>query len=72
MACEHFEQGRVARCRAVAGTLIPSHFEREHYCTTDESARCPTRVLYTLRQKPLPQQEYWALWVPPGDASPSL
>lgn len=72
MACEHFEQGRVARCRAVAGTLIPSHFERERYCTSDDSTSCPTLRLYALRRGPLPQKDYWALWVPEAVAPATL
>ncbi|HZS35203.1 MAG TPA: hypothetical protein VFF06_00175 [Polyangia bacterium] len=65
MACEHFEDGRGARCRAVAGTLIPSHHERERYCRGADSASCPTRRLFErLRIGPLPQEAYYSLWVP--------
>ncbi len=65
MACEHFEDGRITRCRAVAGTLIPSHHERERYCRAADPSRCPTRTLYQrLRVGPLPQEAYYALWVP--------
>lgn len=63
MACEHFEEGRHTRCRAVAGTLIPSHYEREQYCRTDGSDRCPTKRLYALRRAPLPQEAYYRLWI---------
>lgn len=70
MACEHFEEGRMTRCRAVAGTLIPSHYEREHYCRTDDSQSCPTLRLYTIRQRPLAQGEYYALWMPVPPAHP--
>lgn len=63
MACEHFEQGRMARCRAVSGTLIPSHFEREQFCCTDENQRCPTYRSYQLRSGPLPQEAYYAQWI---------
>ncbi len=65
MACEHFEEGRITRCRAVAGTLIPSHHERERYCRAADPSRCPTRTLFDrLRVGPLPQEAYYALWVP--------
>jgi hypothetical protein len=65
MACQFFDDGRLARCAAVAGLLIPSHFEREHYCRTDESAACPTYKLYQLRRAPVPQAAYYALWLAP-------
>src|SRR5438067_1491885 len=71
MACEHFEDGARARCRAVAGTLIPSHHERERYCRSPDPSSCPTRRLFErLRVGPVPQDAYYALWVPtaPPDA----
>jgi hypothetical protein len=77
MACECFEEGRVTRCGAVVGTLIPSHHEREHYCRTDGKA-CPTYQLYQLRRTPISQESYYGLWLPPaatprveGDATPA-
>ena len=65
MACEFFDDGRLARCTAVSGLLIPSHHERERYCRTDGSDGCPTFKLYQLRRAPLPQDAYYALWVAP-------
>jgi hypothetical protein len=71
MACECFEEGRVTRCRAVSGTLIPSHHEREHYCrATDGKLGCPTYRLYQLRSAPLTQEAYYALWLP-ADEEPA-
>jgi hypothetical protein len=70
MACELFDEGRLARCAAVAGLLIPSHHEREKYCRTDENRDCPTRKMYQLRGGPLPQEAYYALWVPPVPKAP--
>jgi hypothetical protein len=69
MACEFFDDGRLARCTAVSGLLIPSHHERERYCRTDGSSECPTFRLYQLRRAPLPQDAYYALWVPPVPAN---
>jgi hypothetical protein len=66
MACEFFDDGRLARCTAVDGLLIPSHHEREHYCRTDGSEACPTFKLYQLRGRSVPQEAYYALWVPPA------
>jgi hypothetical protein len=64
MGCEHFEEGRGVRCRAVEGLLVPTHHERERYCAGDGAERCPTRQLYRLRRRPLSQAEYFAQWIP--------
>ena len=69
MACELFEDGRLARCGAVEGLLIPSHHEREHYCRTDGNAACPTRKLYEQRGGPVTQAMYYAQWIPPAPAT---
>lgn len=70
MACEFFDDGRLARCGAVDGLLIPSHHEREHYCrSSDGSAACPTLKLYQLRGGPVPQAIYYAQWIPPAPAT---
>jgi hypothetical protein len=65
MACEFFDDGRLARCAAVSGLLIPSHHERERYCRTDGSCDCPTYKLYRLHGAQLSQEAYYALWLPP-------
>jgi hypothetical protein len=70
MACEFFDEGRLARCAAVNGLLIPSHYERERYCRTDGNCDCPTFKLYQLRGAPLPQEAYYALWVAPAPPEP--
>jgi hypothetical protein len=62
--CEHFDETRGARCRAVAGTLIPSLFEREQFCRTENHGRCPTQRLYRIRGSKLSQEAYYALWIP--------
>jgi hypothetical protein len=75
MACELFDGGRLARCGAVSGLLIPSHHERERYCRSDESHVCPTYRLYRLRGALVPQADYYALWLAPGplpDEPPEL
>jgi len=65
MACECFDDGRVARCRAVTGDVIPSHYERENYCRTDGSARCPTWRLFQIKRAPIPEELYYQLWMAP-------
>jgi hypothetical protein len=69
MACECFEDGRLARCGAVAGTLIPSHYERETYCRGDGNARCPTYRLYRARGARLSEELYYRLWIVYDDAA---
>jgi hypothetical protein len=64
MACEFFDDGKLARCTAVDGLLIPSHHERERYCRTDGNSGCPTFQLYQLKRAPLSQDAYYALWMP--------
>ncbi|HXU71356.1 MAG TPA: hypothetical protein VN947_18615 [Polyangia bacterium] len=64
MACEFFDDGRLARCTAVQGLTIPSHHEREKYCRTDGNVSCPTFQLYQLRRGPVTQDAYYALWMP--------
>ena len=66
MACKFFDDGRLARCSAVDGLCIPSHHERERYCRTDESAACPTFRLYQISRAPIPQEAYFAQWLPPA------
>lgn len=66
MACECFDDGKLARCAAVKGLLIPSHHERERYCRTDGNCDCPTYKLYRMRGAPLSQDAYYALWLPPA------
>lgn len=69
MACEYFDDGRLARCTAVDGLLIPSHHERERYCRTDGCAQCPTFKLQELRGAPIPQSLYYAQWLRPEPAT---
>ena len=72
MACEFFDDGRLARCTAVDGLLIPSHHERERYCRTDGNEGCPTFQLYQLRRAPISQDQYYAQWLPPAPPSREL
>ena len=65
MACPFFRDGRLTSCLAVEGVLIPSHHERERYCRTEGEDRCPTLRLYRLRRRPIPQADYYALWIAP-------
>jgi len=68
MACGFFDDGRLTRCSAVAGLLIPSLHERERYCRSDEHQACPTFKLYQLHGAPVSQEAYYAQWVEPAPA----
>jgi hypothetical protein len=60
------EEGRVVRCHAVDGDLIPSLHERERYCRGESNwASCPTFQLHRREQRRLAQEEYYALWTLP-------
>ena len=64
MACGYLatEQG-LCRCRAVRGLVTPSLHERERFCR-NEPARCPTYQLRARRDEALPEEVYYALWLP--------
>lgn len=71
MACECFQDERWARCSAVAGHVVPSLHEREHYCRSDGFQACPTYRLYQLRGARLSEEAYLALWVTPVPEPPA-
>jgi hypothetical protein len=73
MPCGHFEEGRLCRCTAVRGLLVPSLYERERYCLSDNPNRCPTFRARALRDDALPEEVYYALWLPwaEGDDAPA-
>jgi len=64
MPCGHFEGGRLCRCTAVRGLLVPSLYERERYCLSEQPERCPTFRARALRDDALPEEVYYALWLP--------
>lgn len=64
MPCPYFEENRLCRCRAVRGLLVPSVYERERYCRTAEPRECPTWQARSRRHGPLPEEVYYALWLP--------
>ncbi len=64
MICEFFESNPYQSCRAVAGFHIPTLFERERYCVAGDQTLCPTFQLYSIRKRPLTDQEYLSLWAP--------
>ena len=64
MSCEYFVEGALCRCAAVRGLLVPSHHERERYCRGDAPEACPTHRARALRTDALPEEVYWALWLP--------
>jgi hypothetical protein len=71
MPCPHFQIGTLCRCTAVRGLLVPSLYERERFCRSDEPARCPTYRARSLREEALPEEVYYALWLPWADGGKS-
>jgi hypothetical protein len=72
MACQYFEDNRICRCSAVRGLLTPSLYERERFCRGDAPDRCPTFRLRVLRGEPLPEEVYYALWLPLSGDDPQF
>jgi len=69
MPCPLFDDGRNARCHAVAGGVVPSLHERERYCRTDLPDQCPTLIEYA-RAGQLTEERYYSIWIAP--VSPPL
>lgn len=63
MSCPYFIDGRLCRCTAVRGALIPSHHERERFCRTNQADRCPTYQTRQTLAAPLSEELYWSLWM---------
>jgi hypothetical protein len=64
MACPYLVEERLCRCNAVRGLLIPSIFERDRFCRTEDFGECPTYRACESRGAKLPQEVYYALWLP--------
>ena len=65
MACPLFVEDKLCRCAAVRGLLIPSVYERERFCRPEGGHKsCPTFGAYDARGSKLPQEVYYALWLP--------
>lgn len=69
MPCTHFIDGALCRCAAVRGLLVPSLHERERFCRSDEPERCPTWRARSHRADAMPEEVYYALWLPALPAS---
>jgi hypothetical protein len=67
MSCPHLIEDRLTRCDAVSGILVPTIHERERFCRSAEACRrCPTLLAYERRGARLPQEVYYAIWLPPA------
>ena len=64
MSCPHLVEGALCRCAAVRGFLVPSVHERERFCHGDGHPSCPTFRAYAARGGALPEEVYYALWLP--------
>src|SRR5262249_25003730 len=65
MACPHFIEGQFSRCAAVRGLLIPSIYERERFCRSEQGCKhCPTFRAFEARGGMIGQEIYYKLWLP--------
>ena len=65
MPCSFFVPEPACRCAAVAGAVIPSIYERERFCRSDEGCKhCPTFQAFEARGEKIPQEIYYQLWLP--------
>jgi len=63
-------EDRLCRCSGVQGLLIPSVYERERFCRPEGGHNsCPTFCAYHARGAKLPQEVYYALWLPIAEGS---
>jgi hypothetical protein len=67
-SCPHLVEGALERCAAVRGILVPSVHERERFCHGEGHLRCPTFRAHAARGSALPEELYYALWLPWGCA----
>lgn len=64
MPCPHFADGPDCRCAAVRDTIVPSLHERERFCRAGHRL-CPTFVACGLHGAPIPEENYYRLWLAP-------
>jgi hypothetical protein len=65
MSCPLFLDGRLCRCEAVRGLLIPSLHERERFCRPASAhGACPTFRSFSATGAAISQDQYYELWSP--------
>jgi hypothetical protein len=64
MSCPWLRGGKLCRCQAVRGGVVPSLYERERFCHGERS-RCPTYQRLRARGGPIEPAEYYGLWLAP-------
>lgn len=64
MGCPLYGEAR-ATCAAVSEELTPTLHERERFCCRDEYTHCPTLRAMLRLGRPLREDEYLAIWMPP-------
>jgi hypothetical protein len=66
MACPLYREERGARCRAISDDVVPSLHERERFCCSPEYGDCPTLRMMLRLRRPLTEDEYLAIYMPPA------
>jgi hypothetical protein len=64
MPCRYFVPEPMCRCAAVHGAVVPSIYERERFCRSEQGfVRCPTFRAQARRGSQLAERDYYALWI---------
>ena len=67
MPCSFFVPEPACRCAAITGAVIPSIYERERFCRSEQGfMRCPTYRAQMARGGRLAERDYYALWLDAG------
>jgi hypothetical protein len=64
MPCPLYVAGTDCRCTAVREPIVPSLHERERFCRSGHRL-CPTYVAHELTGGPIPEENYYRLWLSP-------
>ncbi|MDB4968085.1 MAG: hypothetical protein JWN44_3774 [Myxococcales bacterium] len=65
MACPLFCEDKGARCRAISADVVPTIHERERFCRSADYGDCPTLRMMLRLRRPLSEDEYLAIYLPP-------
>ena len=61
MACKYFAAGRLPRCAAVRGLIVPSAFEREKFCGSGSFGECLVYQAFQQNGGQIKEADFYAL-----------
>lgn len=56
----------MSRCQAIDAPVTPTLHQREQFCRAEIYGHCPTLRLMLRLGRPLQEEEYWSIWMPPA------